>query len=66
MLDTLPENSTVQDREFVLSNFYRDWVVQEGPRLEAYNETWRRRTLNIIILDARTQWATFLSRIGLR
>ncbi|KAF9792770.1 hypothetical protein BJ322DRAFT_1031313 [Thelephora terrestris] len=65
-LDALPEKATAQDREFVLSNFYRDWLIQESPRLEAYNETWRRRSLNIILLDARTQLAKFLSKIGLR
>ncbi|KAF9652856.1 hypothetical protein BDM02DRAFT_2365913 [Thelephora ganbajun] len=66
VLDALPEDATTQDKEFVLSNFYRDWLIQEGSRLEAYNRTWRRRTLDIILLDARTQWAKFLSRIGLR
>jgi len=65
-LDALPENATGQDKEIVLSNFYRDWLIQEGPRLEVYNETWRRRSLSIILLDARTQWGKFLSRIGLR
>lgn len=66
MLDALPENATTQDKEFVLSSFYRDWLVQEGPRLATYNETWRRRALDVILLDARTQWANFLSRVGLR
>lgn len=65
-LDALPENATAQDKEFVLSKFYRDWLIHETPRLEAYNETWRRRSLDIILLDARTQWTKFLSRIGLR
>lgn len=66
VLDTLPEKATTQDREFVLSIFYRDWLIQESPRLEAYNKTWRRRSADIILLDARTQWTKLLSRIGLR
>ena len=66
MLDALPENATAQDKEFVLSSFYRDWLVQEGPRLATYNETWRRRAMAILLLDARTQWAKFLSRVGLQ
>ena len=64
-LDALPESATTQDKEFVLSNFYRDWLIQEAPRLAAYNETWRRRALDNLLLDARTQWAKFLSRVGL-
>jgi len=65
VLDALPESATTQDKEFVLSNFYRDWLSQEGARLEVYNETWRRRALNNLLLDARTQWAKFLSKMGL-
>jgi len=65
-LDALPENVTVQDKEFVLSNFYRDWLIQESPYLEAYNKAWRRRTFDITLLEARSQWAEFLSKVGLR
>lgn len=66
VLGALPENATAQDKEIVLSNFYRDWLIQEAPRLEVYNRTWRQRSLDNILLDARTQWAKFLSRVGLR
>jgi len=65
VLDALPENATTQDKLFVLSNFYRDWLIQEAPRLEVYNKTWRQRTLEIILLEARMRWAKFFSKVGL-
>jgi len=65
-LDALPENSTLEDHEFVLAEFYRNWLIQETPRLAAYNSEWRKRNFDNIILAARSEWAKLLSSFGIR
>jgi len=66
VLDTLPENSTPENREAVLTEFYREWLVQETPRQKAYNAEWRKRHFNNILVAARSEYAKVLTTLGFR
>ncbi|PIL24035.1 hypothetical protein GSI_13786 [Ganoderma sinense ZZ0214-1] len=63
VLQSLPEETTPEQREVALSEFYRRWVAQERKRLDDYGEEWRRRNWATISLGARVQYEKFVSRI---
>ncbi len=63
VLQSLPEGTTPEQRESVLTDFYYSWVVQERTRLDKYGEEWRRRNWDAILLGARVHYEKFLSRI---
>ena len=63
VLQSLPEETTPEQREVTLSDFYRRWVAQERKRSDDYGEEWRRRNWAAISLGARVQYEKFVSRI---
>ncbi|KAI1795840.1 hypothetical protein LXA43DRAFT_989715 [Ganoderma leucocontextum] len=63
VLRSLPEETTPEQREVALSEFYRRWVAQERKRLDEYGEEMRRRNWATIALGARVQYEKFVSRI---
>ncbi|KAM5532051.1 hypothetical protein V8D89_014302 [Ganoderma adspersum] len=63
VLQSLPEETTPEQREVALSDFYRRWVAQERERLDDYGEEWRRRNWAAISLGAHVQYEKFVSRI---
>ncbi|KZT09490.1 uncharacterized protein LAESUDRAFT_646934 [Laetiporus sulphureus 93-53] len=64
VLESLPESCTAEDREFVLSEFYRRWVVQEMPRQKEYDAEWRKQNWKSISLGARLAFDKFAARIS--
>ncbi|KAJ6630854.1 hypothetical protein B0H10DRAFT_1774443 [Mycena sp. CBHHK59/15] len=63
-LSRLPPTATTLDKERVLSEFYRLWVVQEDCRTGAYTEEWRQRNMSSILLAARVAYTKFTSRFS--
>lgn len=63
MLDSLPESTTEEEREFALSDFYGRWVVQEEERSKLYNEHWNRQNWSTIWLGARVKFDMLWSRL---
>jgi len=62
-LSRLPESSPPLARERALSEFYREWLLQEARRQEAYTIEWRKRNFEEISLAARAEWRNFQARI---
>lgn len=62
-LSRLPESSPPLAREHALSEFYREWLLQEARRQEAYTIEWRKRNFEEISLAARAEWRNFQARI---
>jgi len=52
-ISSLPPHPTAEQREERLSEFYKNWVLQEARRQEEYNSEWRRRSMQEIKLAAR-------------
>ncbi|KAH8107114.1 hypothetical protein BXZ70DRAFT_885889 [Cristinia sonorae] len=63
MLDSLPESTSDEGREFALSDFYGRWIVQEEERSRAYNKQWSKQNWSTIWLGARVKLDVFYSRI---
>lgn len=63
-MDSLPEASSDEERERALSQFYKDWVAQEGPRQREYSTEWRKRNWTSIWLGTRVEYEKFMSRIS--
>jgi len=64
VLAGLPPSATVLDKERTLSEFYKQWYLQEAVRTDEYTREWRRRNLALIKLGARVElekFAAFLS-----
>ncbi|KAF8654107.1 hypothetical protein AX16_003640 [Volvariella volvacea WC 439] len=59
ILSSLPPTATPLDKEQALSEFYRQWVVQESDRTEKYTAETRARVLNVIQLSARVKYEHF-------
>ncbi|KAF5358377.1 hypothetical protein D9756_001529 [Leucocoprinus leucothites] len=64
ILSSLPESSTALDKENALSEFHKQWVMQEKERTDAYTAEWRRRNWTLILLETRVRYQRFTSRIG--
>jgi len=58
----LPPHATAEQREERLSEFYKNWVLQEATRQEEYNSEWRRRSLQEIKLAARVSYKKLKER----
>ncbi|KAI0065381.1 hypothetical protein BV25DRAFT_1798454 [Artomyces pyxidatus] len=56
--------ATPEAQERALADFYRDWVVQEGPRQDEYNRELRRRTVEEIKLSVRVHYWAFRARMA--
>ncbi|KAH7889217.1 hypothetical protein F5I97DRAFT_485807 [Phlebopus sp. FC_14] len=63
VLASLPASASPETREDALSGFYRDWVVQERARQDAYSEEMRRRSWEVVVLEARVGYERLKSRI---
>ncbi|KXN86873.1 hypothetical protein AN958_09468 [Leucoagaricus sp. SymC.cos] len=64
ILSSLPESAMTLDKENVLSEFHKQWVMQEKARTDAYTTEWRRRNWQLILLETRVRYQKFTSRIG--
>lgn len=62
-LSCVPESSPPIARERALSEFYREWLLQETRRQEAYTVEWRKRNFEGISLAARVEWRNFQDHI---
>lgn len=62
-LSRVPEPSPPLARERALSEFYREWLLQETRRQEVYTVEWRKRNFEAIALAARVEWQNFQARI---
>jgi hypothetical protein len=58
----LPPHATAEQREERLSEFYKNWVLQEATRQEEYNSEWRRRSMQEIKLAARVSYQKLKER----
>lgn len=63
VLGSLPETATARDKEEALSEFYKQWVMQEKEWTDAYTAEWRTRNAQIIALSARVEFAKLKSRL---
>ncbi|KAI0273770.1 hypothetical protein BC834DRAFT_816339 [Gloeopeniophorella convolvens] len=61
-MGSLHPEATPAQREVRLSEFYRDWVLQEGPRQQEYNAEYRRMTMEQIKLAARVSFRKLRTR----
>ncbi|KAF9454531.1 hypothetical protein P691DRAFT_806705 [Macrolepiota fuliginosa MF-IS2] len=64
ILSALPETATTLDKENALSEFHKQWVMQEKACTDVYTTEWRRRNLALIILETRVRYRKLSSRIG--
>ncbi|KAJ8487891.1 hypothetical protein ONZ51_g3890 [Trametes cubensis] len=62
VLQSLPEETTPEQREAALSAFYARWVSQERTRQAEYNAEWRKRNWSTILLGARVRYQEFVAR----
>jgi hypothetical protein len=62
-LSRVPESSPPIAREHALSEFYREWLLQEARRQQVYTVEWRKRNFEAIALAARVEWRDFQTRI---
>ncbi|KAG6866952.1 hypothetical protein C0991_003868 [Blastosporella zonata] len=64
VLACLPPSASPLDKEKTLSEFYREWYLQEAARTDAYTIEWRRRNLALIKLNARVQLQQFTNSVS--
>ncbi|KAJ3779260.1 hypothetical protein FB446DRAFT_613250, partial [Lentinula raphanica] len=64
VLTSLPATFTPLDKENALSEFYKQWLLQESDRVDEYSKTWRARNWANIILAARVAYSRFPSGIA--
>jgi len=64
ILGSLPLTATARDKEIALSEFYKQWLLQERDLAESYTKEWRRRNYDLILLEFRVKFyrlSTFLA-----
>ncbi|KAF8636585.1 hypothetical protein AX17_003396 [Amanita inopinata Kibby_2008] len=64
ILDAIPESATALDKERALSHFYKQWLMQESEKTDAYTREWRRRNFAIILLGARVEYRRLCRRLS--
>jgi len=64
ILLSLPEPTTTIDKEGALSEFYKQWNMQEKERTDAYTVEWRRRNRTLVLLEFRIRYQKLTSRIS--
>ncbi|TFK42540.1 hypothetical protein BDQ12DRAFT_676386 [Crucibulum laeve] len=64
ILDSLPPSATSIDKENALSEFYKQWVMQEKNRTDAYTTEWRKQNFSLIMLSTRVKYHRFISHIS--
>ncbi|KAL0071368.1 hypothetical protein AAF712_001225 [Marasmius tenuissimus] len=63
VLESLPPTATVMDKEHALSELYKQWYMQEKPRLDEYTRVYRARNIAVIVLAARASFDRFKRRL---
>jgi hypothetical protein len=58
----LPPHATAEQREERLSEFFKNWVLQEATRQVEYDSEWRRRSMQEIKLTARVSYQKLKAR----
>ncbi|KAF5380920.1 hypothetical protein D9615_003992 [Tricholomella constricta] len=64
VLAGLPPSATALDKENTLSEFFKQWYLQEAARTDEYTMEWRRRNLALIKLGARVELEKFATRVS--
>jgi apoptogenic protein 1 len=64
ILDSLPASASPLQKEHALSEFYKQWVVQESSRTGSYTEEWRAKNWSAIYLAASVSYTTFIDRLS--
>ncbi|KAG6907354.1 hypothetical protein DXG01_009238 [Tephrocybe rancida] len=64
VLTGLPPSASPLDKENTLSEFYKQWYIQEAARTDSYTMEWRRRNLALIKLNARVQLQKFANSVS--
>ncbi|KAM6495590.1 ferredoxin reductase-like C-terminal NADP-linked domain containing protein [Amanita muscaria] len=64
ILEALPDHASPLDKEHALSQFYRQWLVQESERTDAYTAEWRKRLFGLILLGTRVQFQGLSRRVS--
>ncbi|TFK76395.1 hypothetical protein BDN72DRAFT_808877 [Pluteus cervinus] len=64
ILSSLPEGATPVEKERALSEFYKQWVMQEDSRLEDYGANWRRRSWTTLSLSSRVAYQRLKGRFS--
>jgi len=64
ILNSLPATATARDKEIALSEFYKQWVLQERELTEKYTKEWRRRNYDLILLAVRVQFHRLSTRLA--
>ncbi|GLB34912.1 putative uncharacterised conserved protein (DUF2315) [Lyophyllum shimeji] len=64
VLAGLPSSAVVLDKEETLSEFYKQWYLQEAPRMDGYTREWRRRNIALIKLGARVEYEKLANRLS--
>ncbi|KAJ3883510.1 hypothetical protein F5051DRAFT_342841 [Lentinula edodes] len=59
VLASLPPGSTPLDKENALSEFYKQWLLQESARVDEYSKIWRALNWANIVLAARVKYSRF-------
>ncbi|KAE9409698.1 hypothetical protein BT96DRAFT_1012636 [Gymnopus androsaceus JB14] len=57
VLASLPASATPFDKENALSEFYKQWLLQESERVDEYARLWRARNWANIVLAARVEYS---------
>ncbi|KAG5635760.1 hypothetical protein H0H81_010180 [Sphagnurus paluster] len=63
VLAGLPSSATAITKEQTLSEFYKQWYLQEAARTDKYTMEWRRRNLVLIQLGARVELKKFATHV---
>ncbi|KAK7054842.1 hypothetical protein VNI00_003305 [Paramarasmius palmivorus] len=64
VLESLPSSASAIDKEHALSEFYKQWLMQEKPRLDEYDRLYRAKNTEVIILAARAKVDRFKSGLA--
>jgi len=64
ILASLPSSSIEFDREKALSEFYKQWCMQEANRTSDYTKEWRKRNSSLILLGVRVEYQKFTIRFS--
>jgi len=64
IISSLPSTATARHKEVALSEFYKQWVLQEREWMESYTKEWRRRNYDLILLGVRVQFHRLSTRLA--
>jgi len=64
IISSLPLTATARHKEVALSEFYKQWVLQEREWTESYTKEWRRRNYDLILLGVRVEFHRLSTRLA--